>query len=84
MATPVVRAKFTVAEVTRFAWNDSSTRIVLTPVYDPSNAEDMSFAKATPIGRLEMQVDNPRAAEKLVLGTTFYLDFTPVEAPVSA
>jgi hypothetical protein len=74
-----VRAKFTVTEKTQFAWSKDSVKIRLTPVYDTSIPEDQRFAKATPSGEFWMQVDNPSAAEALVLGKTYYIDLTPAE-----
>ncbi|MEQ1890093.1 MAG: hypothetical protein ABL951_13090 [Alphaproteobacteria bacterium] len=40
--------------------------------------EDRAFQKATPAGMAEFQVDNPKAAEQLVIGQSYYVDFTPV------
>lgn len=51
--------------------------------YDQKIAEDMSFQKATPNGYAEFQIDNPKAAEQLVIGRSYYVDFTLVELPVS-
>lgn len=42
-------------------------------------AEDRAFQKATPTGMAEFQIDNPKAAEQLVIGRHYYVDFTPVE-----
>lgn len=48
--------------------------------YDPhSTPEDKSFQKATPSGHAEFQIDNPAAAEQLIIGKHYYVDFTPVE-----
>jgi len=79
-----IRAKFTVTEITETEYGTSqysskSKKIVLTPQYDPKLAEDVSFSKATPSGRMEMQIDNPTALERMPIGKTFYVDFTPVE-----
>lgn len=76
-----VRAKFKVTEVitTQFNPTYSQTKIVLTPEYDSKLAEDVSFSKATPSGRMEMQIDNPAALAAMPVGKTFYVDFTPVE-----
>jgi hypothetical protein len=78
-----VRAKVTVTEHRTHGWQKggpTSTTVVLTPVYDTSIAEAQRFCKATPSGRMEMQVDNPAALAQLVIGQTFYVDFTPVDA----
>lgn len=74
-----VRAKFQVTEKTSFAWSKDSVRIKLTAQYDRDIPEDRRFAKATPSGEFWMQVDNPSAAEALVLGKTYYIDLTPAE-----
>ena len=52
---------------------------MLEPQYDAKLAEDVSFSKATPSGRIEMQIDNPTAIERMPAGKVFYVDFTPVE-----
>jgi hypothetical protein len=78
-----VRAKFKVTQVieTQFAPGYSQKRIVLEPQYDSKVAEDVSFSKATPSGRIEMQIDNPAAIEAMPIGKLFYVDFSPVEVP---
>ena len=42
-------------------------------------AEDKAFQKATPSGMAEFQIDNPKAAEQLVIGKYYYFDITPVD-----
>lgn len=42
--------------------------------YDKAIADDVSFSKATPNGLAEFQIDNPKAAEQLVIGATYYFD----------
>ena len=54
-------------------------KMVLEPQYDQKLAEDVSFQKATPSGRMEMRIDNPTAIERMPIGKVFYVDFTPVE-----
>lgn len=49
--------------------------------YDTRIEEHARFAKATPSGKLEMQVDNPAAAEQFKIGEFYYLDFTPTAGP---
>lgn len=83
----MVRAKFKVTCVTskELAPNYPPQKsITLEPVYDSKIAEDVSFSKATPSGRIEMQIDNPDAIAAMPVGTTFYVDFTPVPAPTPA
>lgn len=79
----MVRAKFKVTCVTskELAPNYPPQKsITLEPVYDSQIAEDVSFSKATPSGRIEMQIDNPDAISAMPVGTVFYVDFTPVPA----
>lgn len=78
-----VRAKFKVTAIvtTQLGENYSQTKIVLEPQYDAKVAEDVSFSKATPTGRMEMQIDNPVALAAMPIGTVFYVDFTPVQKP---
>jgi hypothetical protein len=64
--------------VTENCWSAESKIYRFHAVYDQGLAEeDRSFAKATPSGTLEIQVDNPNA--QFELGAFYYLDFTPVE-----
>lgn len=76
-----VRAKFKVSEIIEkhFTPEYSQKTIVLTPQYDQKIAEDVSFQKATPTGRMEMQIDNPVAIERMPIGKLFYVDFIPVD-----
>lgn len=76
-----VRSKFKVTSISRtqFTPTYEQVKIVLEPQYDQKIAEDVSFQKATPSGRMEMQIDNPTAIERMPIGTVFYVDFTPVE-----
>lgn len=78
----MVRAKFKVTSVvtTEMSPTYSQKKIILEPVYDQKIAEDVSFQKATPTGRMEMQIDNPDAIAQMPVGTVFYVDFTAVSA----
>jgi hypothetical protein len=72
-----IRAKFRLMSETRTAYNTEQRLLTFQPMYDPDLiAEDRSFAKATPSGKLEIHVDNPNAG--FVLGQDYYLDFTQV------
>lgn len=74
-----IRAKFQCQAVTQNCWSTEAKTYRFQAVYDQGLAEeDRSFAKATPSGTLEIQVDNPNAQFKI--GANYYLDFTPVEA----
>ena len=75
---PEVRGKFRVTEITRNDWNPQSSQIKLEAVYTGS-PEDNTYAEATPYGAISMTVNKPAAVEKLALGKSFYVDFTPAE-----
>lgn len=46
--------------------------------YDKDLAADAkSFQKATPNGMAEFQIDNPAAAEQLVIGQYYYFEIRP-------
>lgn len=62
-----------------FAVKWGGTKAIFRCVYDAALiAEDVGFQKATPSGHAEFLIDNPKAAEQLVLGEYYYVDFTPV------
>lgn len=75
-----VRAKFRVSSV-KFhgdpANPETSRLYEFGAVYDTSTPENERFTKATPYGKLEMNVTNP--AVELKVGQEYYLDFTPVD-----
>ncbi len=73
-----VRGKFKVTTITT---RDSFTpyaEIQLDAVHSDT-PEDNSYAQATPNGSISMTVTNPKAIDKLPLGKSFYVDFTPVD-----
>ncbi|TIX92512.1 MAG: hypothetical protein E5V24_13520 [Mesorhizobium sp.] len=74
-----VRAKFRCNAVTDFG--NGSKKVELSPVYQGSKPDDENtgFNKATPSGRLEMQIDNPKASVQFEPGQSYYLDFTPAD-----
>jgi hypothetical protein len=78
----VVRAKFTVVEVTQYEHGLGKT-IKLQPRYDSSLPEDKRFSEASPSGEMSMYVTNPHALEHLTPGAVFYLDFIPAPAGTS-
>ena len=74
-----VRAKFYVASVKITQHSDI---LEMSAVYGGStNAEDNTFAKASPSGSLTLQIDNPDIRGKFKPGDVYYLDFTPVPVP---
>lgn len=71
-----IRAKMRVTEVTKTEYG--AERVKLTAVWaDKTNAEDNTYAKATPSATVEIQVDNPEAHGAFVPGQKFFVDFTP-------
>lgn len=75
-----IRCKMRLQNV--FAQTYGGAKAIFSCEYDPDLiAEDVGFQKATPSGMAEFQVDNPAAAQQLVIGQTYYFDITPVPAP---
>jgi hypothetical protein len=74
-----IRCKMTLENV--FANTYGGAKAIFRCVYDQRLAEDVSFSKATPQGMAEYVIDNPKAAEQLVIGQAYYVDFTPVPPP---
>ncbi len=72
-----IRCKMTLENV--FANSYSGSKAIFRCSYDPSLPEDVAFTKATPSGTAEFIIDNPKAAEQLVIGQSYYFDITPVE-----
>jgi hypothetical protein len=77
-----VRAKFYCNAETHKKWGAQADKVVRSyefqAMYDSETPEDQRYAKATPVGSLTIQVDNP--AVTFEPGKSYYLDFTPVEA----
>lgn len=73
-----IRCKMTLENIFAQSWGGA--KAIFRCVYDQKIAEDVSFHKATPSGHAEFQINNPKAAELLVIGQSYYVDFTPVPA----
>ena len=77
-----IRSKFNIQEVAdvRYAPAESKTRIrvVMGAVYATGapEAENVSYAKATPTGKIELTVDNPDAFAFFEPGREVYVDMT--------
>jgi hypothetical protein len=67
-----VRAKFKVDSITT---TTTAVSVLLSPVTTGS-AENESFFRYTPVGRIELSTINPAAAAQFVPGKSFYVDFT--------
>jgi len=53
--------------------------VTLAAQYDTEKTEDVSFAAATPSGKLEIYVSNPAVVGTFEPGKDYYLDLTPCE-----
>lgn len=72
----MVRGKFKVVSVKHVDWNPDVRVIELSAVSNDGTPENERFHKYTPSGSITMTVDNPVASDQLILGETFYVDFT--------
>ena len=69
----MVRAKVRVDSI-------EGNKIVMTTVYEPDASKDTEnarFTQATPWGRIEMGIDNPKALKQFEAGKEYYVDFHP-------
>ena len=72
-----IRAKLRLENVFAQSWGGA--KVVFRCEYDPNLvAEDITFQKATPSGHAEFVIDNPAAAEQLVVGKAYYFDIREV------
>ena len=72
------RCKFTVESVTHHAYGGRTVK--LTTAYDePLSKEDQAFSKATPNGRMEVDISNERVFETFTPGKKVYVDVIPIE-----
>lgn len=79
-----VRAKFRCQTENTKVWNrqhnaehGASREYEFTAAYDDGTPENARYAKATPIGRLTITVDNP--AVTFEPGKDYYLDFAEAD-----
>lgn len=70
-----VRAKFTVQSHKTIGDN---VEIAMSAVCADEVPENQRFHKYTPSGSLSMWVTNPDVVAAMPIGTSFYVDFTPV------
>lgn len=76
-----IRAKMQVNEVISTTYSDI---VKLAPVMGGNNnAEDNSFSRATPSGKLELTIDNPALKGVVKPGQVYYVDLSlvPPAAP---
>lgn len=70
-----MRAKFHAESVTKHS--GGATTALLTPVRRGANdSENTQFWQATPIGKLELTITNPKAQGFFEAGKEYYLDFS--------
>lgn len=75
-----IRCKMQLENIFAHSWGGA--KAIFRCSYDEKlTKEDREFAKASPNGFAEFQIDNPKAAEQLVIGEYYYVDFTPVPKP---
>lgn len=78
MSKPM-RAKMRVATITKSSYSEI---VEFQAVYGGStNAEDNTYAAATPSGSIKLQIDNKALHGAFQPDDTFYVDFTPVPKP---
>jgi hypothetical protein len=74
-----IRCKMKLQNVFAQSWGGA--KAIFSCEYDSKLCEeDRAFQKATPTGMAEFVIDNPKAAEQLVIGERYYFDITPVPA----
>lgn len=74
----MIRAKFT-CQQNILNHETQIAEIILHPVTsNPPTEENLVFWKATPAGRIELQITNPEASAQFTVGSDYYVDFTLV------
>lgn len=73
-----VTAKFYCAEITETAWAPGARKVILQPV--TRGEDNKSWAAATPSGRIELQIQNPLAAEQFVNRAEYLITFERADA----
>ena len=72
-----IRCKMRLDNVFAQTWGGA--KAIFSCQYDSKLCEeDRAFQKATPSGMAEFQIDNPKAAEQLIIGQAYYFDITPI------
>lgn len=76
-----MRAKMTVQSVENFGTSEKlKFSCVASAAFGPEGeSEDNTFARYTPFGIAEYQVNNPALLGQFKAGQKFYVDFTPAE-----
>lgn len=72
-----IRAKMEIASVLSQGWSDE---VKWNAVYGgTTNAEDNTYASATPAGKIELTITNKEVMGQLRPGQKYYVDFIPIE-----
>jgi len=79
------RAKINVNRVIRYVGSD---QIIASPVTNTKlgpagENEDNTFARYTPAGEITLTISNPDLVGVIQPGDQFYVDFRPIEKPMS-
>lgn len=74
----MIRAKFTCQQNTLNHETQTATVVLFPVTRHLDNEENLTFWKATPAGRIELQITNPSASAQFAVGTGYYVDFTAV------
>lgn len=74
-----VRAKMVVVEKLNRVnqWQPGSKPTCHVKLAPAQGEENKTWAKYTPAGSIELQIDNPPAYDAFVLGQSYFVDFTP-------
>ena len=74
----IARCKFTVASVMLHAYGHRT--VELATHYDEAlSKEDRAFSKATPNGKMSVEISNPAVFDVFTPGAKVYVDVTPID-----
>lgn len=85
-----MRAKFRVSRLSKYigskpkaggGWDEAILDSVELGAVTGQSGENQQFFLATPVGRIELSVTNPDAVGFFQPGKSYYVDFTPADAP---
>lgn len=75
----MVRGKFVLSEIHQSkSGSYVQYKYIFNPVCKDHTEENITFALATPSGKIELVIDNPAAREQFELGGYYYFDATSV------
>jgi hypothetical protein len=58
--------------------NIEDNKVTFETMYDSNLPEDERFCNATPWGKLETIIDNPKALEQVEIGEAYYINISKV------